>query len=120
MTQEAQAIAAEYREYAEAFQDQSVVEAYRHRPPYPASTFDILTDLLSSPFTAVLDVGCGCGELARHLVERVERVDAVDFSHPMIEQGKQLPNGDHPRLHYGLVPFQIRAHVVWGFPKKKV
>jgi trans-aconitate methyltransferase len=100
MTQESQAIAAEYRGYAEAFQDQSVVEAYRHRPPYPASTFDILTHLLPPHFTALLDVGCGRGELARHLVERVERVDAVDVSRSMIEQGKQLPHGNHPRLRW--------------------
>ncbi len=41
MTQDSQAIAAEYRGYAEAFQDQSVVEAYQYRPPYPDATFDI-------------------------------------------------------------------------------
>ena len=100
MVQESQSIASEYRGYATAFQDKSVVEAYRHRPPYPAETFDILTRLLNKEPRYVLDVGCGRGELARQLVERVERVDAVDFSLSMIEQGKQLPNGNHPRLHW--------------------
>ncbi len=100
MTQDSQNVASEYRGYAAAFQDQSVVEAYRHRPPYPAETFDILTRLLSHKPTSVLDVGCGRGELARQLVERVEQVDAVDFSRSMIEQGKQLPNGNHPRLQW--------------------
>jgi SAM-dependent methyltransferase len=100
MTQDLQAIAAEYRGYAEAFQDQSVVEAYRYRPPYPAETFDILTQLLPAHFTAILDVGCGRGELARHLAQRVERVDAVDVSSAMIEQGKHLPYGNHPRLRW--------------------
>jgi len=100
MTQESQAIASEYRGYADAFQDQSVVEAYRHRPPYPASTFDILAQLLPPHFTAILDVGCGRGELARPLAQRVERVDAVDVSRAMIEQGKHLPSGNHPRLRW--------------------
>src|SRR5260370_41319221 len=98
MTQDSQNVASEYRGYAAAFQDQSVVEAYRHRPPYPAETFDILTRLLSHEPTSVLDVGCGRGELARHLAERVEEVDPADVSRSMIEHGKQLPNGNHPRL----------------------
>jgi hypothetical protein len=35
-------------EYAEAFQDRSVVEAYRHRPPYPTEVFDILVGLINT------------------------------------------------------------------------
>jgi len=31
---------------AEAFQDQSVVAAYRYRPPYPTAIFDILVGLI--------------------------------------------------------------------------
>ncbi len=90
-------------EYAEAFQDRSVVGAYRHRPPYPPEVFTILTGLINgepeSP-RSVLDVGCGTGYIARYLVDRVERLDAVDCSWPMIEQGKRLPNGDHPQLRW--------------------
>jgi trans-aconitate methyltransferase len=100
MAQESQNSASVYREYAAAFQDKSVVEAYRYRPPYPDSTFDILRQLITKEPKYVLDVGCGRGDIARQLVERVERVDAVDFSQHMIEQGKQLPNGDHPRLRW--------------------
>jgi trans-aconitate methyltransferase len=100
MTQESKNIASEYRASAAAFQDKSVVEAYRYRPPYPASTFSLLTRLITKEPRSVLDVGCGCGDIARQLVEWVEQVDAVDFSYQMIEQGKQLPNGDHPRLHW--------------------
>ena len=48
----------------------------------------------------VLDVGCGRGDIARRLVGRVEQVDAVDFSRPMIEAGRRLPDGDHPRLRW--------------------
>ena len=32
--------------------------------------------------------------------EVARRVEAVDFSEQMIEQGKQLPNGDHPQLRW--------------------
>jgi SAM-dependent methyltransferase len=88
------------RAYAERFRDQSVVDAYHFRPPYPEETFDILVSLLSDEPRAVLDVGSGSGEIARRLVDRVERVDAVDFSLPMIEKGETLPNGNHPRLRW--------------------
>jgi|SRR5579884_156765 SAM-dependent methyltransferase len=87
-------------EYAEPFQDRSVVEAYRHRPPYPAEVFDILVELIQGKPRHVLDVGCGIGYIARYLVDRVERLDAVDCSWPMIKQGQRLPNGDHPRLRW--------------------
>jgi trans-aconitate methyltransferase len=91
--------------YGEQFKDLSIVEAYPHRPPYPTEVFDILAGLIIAQPRNVLDVGCGIGYIARHLVERVERLDAVDFSRHMIEQGKRLPNGDNPRLRwlYGAV-----------------
>ena len=86
--------------YAEAFKDQQVVDAYRYRPPYPQEVFTILASLVLDKPKAVLDVGSGSGDIARSLVELVERVDAVDFSQSMIERGKQLPNGNNPRLHW--------------------
>ena len=86
--------------YAEAFKDQQVVEAYRHRPPYPQEVFILLASLVLDEPRAVLDVGSGSGDIARPLVELVERVDAVDFSQRMIETGKQLPNGNHPHLNW--------------------
>ena len=86
--------------YAEAFKDQHVVEAYRYRPPYPPEVFTILASLIVDEPRAVLDVGAGSGDIARHLVEFVERIDAVDFSQNMIERGRRLPNGDNPRLHW--------------------
>jgi ubiquinone/menaquinone biosynthesis C-methylase UbiE len=86
--------------FAEAFKDQRVVNAYRYRPPYPNEVFDILSDLIADDPRAVLDVGAGSGDVARHLVDVVERVDAVDFSLQMIEMGKRLPNGDHPHLQW--------------------
>ncbi|HZU65760.1 MAG TPA: class I SAM-dependent methyltransferase [Ktedonobacteraceae bacterium] len=85
---------------AEAFKDPQVVNVYRFRPPYPDEVFDILTGLIVDEPRVVLDVGAGSGDIARRLVERVERVDAVDFSHTMIEKGKQLPGGNHPHLRW--------------------
>ncbi len=86
--------------YAEAFKDQQVVEAYRYRPPYPQEVFTLLASLVLDEPKVVLDVGSGSGDIARPLVELVEHVDAVDFSQRMIEMGKQLPNGNHPQLHW--------------------
>ncbi|HEY7357103.1 MAG TPA: class I SAM-dependent methyltransferase [Ktedonobacterales bacterium] len=85
-------------EAAAAFQHPGVARAYRYRPTYAAAVFDILAGLVVDQPRHVLDVGCGTGLLARHFVERVERVDAVDVSEEMIEQGKLLPQGDHPNL----------------------
>ncbi|HLI87503.1 MAG TPA: methyltransferase domain-containing protein [Ktedonobacteraceae bacterium] len=91
--------------YAEQFKDQGIVAVYHHRRPYPDEAISKLVELVTDEPRAVLDVGCGTGDLARRLVHHVERVDAVDFSLPMIEKGKTLPGGDDPRLNwiYGLV-----------------
>lgn len=88
-------------EYGAWFQDAGIVAAYPNRPPYPPETFTILTGLLA-PDTprAVLDVGCGTGDLARRLTPLVERVDAVDLSAGMIARGQGLPGGDNPRIRW--------------------
>ena len=85
---------------AASFQDSSVVRAYQYRPSYPEAVFDILAGLIVDSPRHVLDVGCGTGALARHLVTKVDRVDAIDISQEMIEQGKQLPQGDHSHLNW--------------------
>src|SRR5205085_11971194 len=89
-------------EAAAAFQDADVAAAYQHRPPYPPAVFDILVTLVVDQPRHVLDVGCGTGFLARHLVERVERVDAVDLSHALIGEGQGLAGGEQPRLAWGV------------------
>lgn len=87
-------------EYGEQFKDLSMVAAYRYRPPYPASVFALLAGLISIKPRYVLDAGCGTGNIARYLIEHVERLDAVDFSQHMIEQGKRLPHGDDAHLRW--------------------
>jgi SAM-dependent methyltransferase len=83
---------------ASAFRDPSVARAYQYRPTYPPAVFDILDELAVDEPRRVLDVGCGTGLLARPLAERVEAVDALDVSPEMIDWGRRLPGGDHPRL----------------------
>ena len=85
---------------AEAFRDRSVAEAYYARPPYPGEVFEILAGLIHGAPRRVLDVGCGTGNIARYLIARVEQLDAVDSSRYMIEHGRRLPHGDHPRLRW--------------------
>ena len=70
--------------YADTFKDRRVVDAYRHRPPYPDEVFAILAGLLTDEPRTVLDVGAGSGDLARRMVEVGRRVDAVDFSESQI------------------------------------
>ena len=90
------------RKYAEQFQDACVAEVYHHRPPYADEAIDVLVALMADAPRAVLDVGCGTGDLARRLAARaeVERVDAVDCSLEMLNKGRTLPGGDQPRLRW--------------------
>jgi ubiquinone/menaquinone biosynthesis C-methylase UbiE len=87
-------------EYGKQFQDLSMVEAYKHRPLYPDEVFDILDSLITEQPRHVLDIGCGTGAIARFLVSKADRLDAVDFSQNMIAYGKKLSNGDNPHLHW--------------------
>jgi SAM-dependent methyltransferase len=87
-------------QFASTFQEPGVVDAYQHRPAYSPETFTILASLIADSPRTVLDIGCGTGFIARYLVEYVERVDALDVSEAMVAQGRQLPNGDHPRLRW--------------------
>jgi SAM-dependent methyltransferase len=87
-------------EYAAQFGDAAIVAAYPSRPPYPAGVFAVLTRLIGEGPRAVLDLGCGTGDLARRLAPLVERVDAVDRSERMIALGKTLPGGDAPNLRW--------------------
>ena len=87
-------------ENAARFQDQSLVNVYHHRLPYPQAVFDRLLTLLADLPSKVLDVGTGTGDIARGLVDKVERVDAIDISAAMIERGKLLRNGQHPNLNW--------------------
>lgn len=93
-------------DYASQFKDHSIVDAYRHRAPYPPQTFDILLRLIGEGPKSLLDAGCGRGELARPMAALVERVDAVDFSLEMVEHGKRLPGGDNPRLNWIHAPVE--------------
>src|SRR5262245_13457619 len=86
-------------EYGDAFKLESVARAYRHRPPYPAGVVDALRSLLGDG-GAVLDAGCGTGELAVALLDSAERVDAVDVSRAMIDEGRRRDGGDHPNLRW--------------------
>jgi ubiquinone/menaquinone biosynthesis C-methylase UbiE len=86
--------------YAEQFKDAGIVEVYHHRPPYSDEVIDRLIKLVIDEPRTILDVGCGTGDLARRLVEGVERVDAVDFSQAMLTKGKVLPGGNHAHLHW--------------------
>ena len=86
--------------YGAQFQDRSVAEAYRYRPPYPEETFAILADLILDEPRIVLDAGCGRGEVARPLAGLVERVDTIALSAAMIERGRGLPGGDAPNLDW--------------------
>jgi len=90
----------DHAELAAVFGHEGVAAAYRHRPPYPAEVFDVLTGLIGDRPRAVLDLGAGEGALARPLAERVDRVDAVDVSEAMIAVGRERPGGSRANLRW--------------------
>ena len=57
------------RDYAEWFDDASVVASYASRPPYPARLFPFLARIADGG--VVLDAGCGPGDIARQLAPLV-------------------------------------------------
>ncbi len=87
-------------QFAARFQDQSVVDRYHLRPTYPQETFCILANLIVDEPRAVLDAGCGTGDVARNLLDYAERIDAVDISLPMMVRGQTLPGGDSPKMRW--------------------
>lgn len=87
-------------EVASAFQDASVVRAYPKRLPYADATFPLLVGLIVGERRVVLDVGAGTGDIARRLAPLVQRIDALDWSPAMIEQGKRQPGGDAPQIRW--------------------
>jgi ubiquinone/menaquinone biosynthesis C-methylase UbiE len=87
-------------EFAIRFQNQNVVDRYQLRPKYPPETFRILASLITDEPRVLLDAGCGTGDVARHMLDVVERIDAVDISPLMMAKGKALPGGDSPKIHW--------------------
>jgi ubiquinone/menaquinone biosynthesis C-methylase UbiE len=82
------------------FQNQNVADRYHLRATYPPETFRILANLILDEPRVLLDAGCGTGDVARHMLEYVERIDAVDISVPMMEHGKALPGGNSPKIRW--------------------
>jgi len=87
-------------EYGTWFQDPLVVAAYPARPPYPPALVEHLVGLIADDPRAVLDVGCGPGDLARPLAPHVERLDALDASAGMLAAGRAAEGGDAPNLRW--------------------
>lgn len=81
------------------FADAAVAHAYRYRPPYPPKVFALLRRRLASP-RSVLDAGAGTGALARGMTAFADRIDAVEPSAAMIEEGRRLPGGSDRRLRW--------------------
>jgi SAM-dependent methyltransferase len=85
---------------AAAFQLDDVVENYHLRSPYPSTLAPFLLALAVTPGAAVLELGCGTGEITVALAQHVERIDAIDVSRQMIEKGRSMPGGDHAAIRW--------------------
>lgn len=96
------------QEYANIFQDASVVAAYEYRPMYPEETFHVLNDLIpaSAAPRTVLDAGCGTGFVARPFAAYVDHIDAVDIAARMVAAAQTLPGGDRPNITWITAPIE--------------
>ena len=99
---------ADARSYGRVFDE--VAEDYdRHRPSYP----DVLVDRACEgigPGAAVLEIGCGTGQLTRSLLARGLRVTAVEPGQQLIARARAQCNGGggvqfvNARLEDALLP----------------
>ena len=85
---------------AAAFQLAGVVDAYHLRTPYPIELGPFLRSLMSPTVGAIVELGCGTGEIARMLAPHVDRVDAIDVSLPMLERARTMPDGSHTSIRW--------------------
>ena len=78
-----------------------VAERYdRYRPRYPAELVDALVATARlGPGSAVLEIGCGTGQLTGLLCDRGLRVTALDVSAPMIDVARQRVAGGGVSFH---------------------
>lgn len=79
------------------FADPDVVAAYVHRTDYPERLYTRLLEL-SPGRRALVDLGCGPGQLARRLAPRFEQVTAIDPSAAMLRLARGLPGGEAPNI----------------------
>jgi SAM-dependent methyltransferase len=93
-------------EYGAQFRDESVVAAYRTRPPYPEQLMTLVLEIAGRSDLRVLDLGCGTGEVARRLAPRVAAVTAVDCSWRMIETARDMPGGDATNIEWVVAPVE--------------
>jgi SAM-dependent methyltransferase len=85
--------------YGRQFADPSVVHAYRLRPAYPAAAIEALLGLASGR-DALLDVGCGRGNLTIPLAPHFGRVDGVDPSPGMLDAARELAGADATNVRW--------------------
>jgi SAM-dependent methyltransferase len=91
-------------EHAAAFDDPKVARRYRFRAPYTDDAIALLRQLVDEGSRDVLDLGAGTGNLARSLAASVQRVDAVEISEVMVEEGRASPGGSSPNIRWIVGP----------------
>ena len=70
------------------------------RPHIPRRPFRILASLITDEPRKLLDAGCGLSNIAKHMVQFCDLIDAVDFSEGMVTRGRSLPGGDSDKLRW--------------------
>ncbi len=87
-------------ENAATFQLQGVVDAYHLRTPYPPGLGTMLAGLMAPAAGAVLELGCGTGEIARMIARHASRVDAIDISAPMLERARAMSGDGYANIRW--------------------
>ena len=85
---------------AATFQLQGVVDAYHLRAPHSPALAPMLAGLMAPAGAAILELGCGTGEIARMLAPHAARIDAVDISPPMLERARAMSDARYPNIRW--------------------
>jgi SAM-dependent methyltransferase len=86
--------------YGAQFGDASIAAAYRARPPYPQSFFELLRALHAPGARRILDLGSGTGDVALGLVDQCEQIDAVEPSASMLQVAQQREGAADRRIRW--------------------
>ncbi|HUY39714.1 MAG TPA: class I SAM-dependent methyltransferase [Candidatus Binataceae bacterium] len=86
--------------YGHRFASRRMAENYQFRPPYSPELYAVLESLIAPQCRTVLDAGCGPGKITLGLVDRVDRIDAVDPSEEMLRVARSRPKADSPKIRW--------------------
>ena len=82
------------------FGSRRMAENYLFRPAYSREVYDTLLRLMRNQPRALLDIGCGPGNITFGLLDHVDRIDAIDPSEEMLRVALSFPKSSDPKIRW--------------------